>query len=208
MRSVAPALLPIFRSRLQADILAALLLAPGREYSLTDLARRFAVPLSTVHGEAHRLTAAGLLTQRQAGRSVMLQANSGNRLTGPLTELLLLSWGPQEVIAEEFADLPGADQVLIFGSWAARYHQQPGPPPRDLDVLVIGTPARGAVYDAADRAEQRLGMPVNPVIRAASAWEHQADPLLQQIQSGPFLIVLAPDEAAGDSPMTAGPRDG
>jgi len=37
MRSSAPALLPVFRSQLQADILAALLLNPGREYSLTEL---------------------------------------------------------------------------------------------------------------------------------------------------------------------------
>lgn len=42
MRSVAPALLPIFRSRLQADILAALLLDPGRAYILAYDAARFA----------------------------------------------------------------------------------------------------------------------------------------------------------------------
>jgi DNA-binding IclR family transcriptional regulator len=56
MRSAAPALLPIFRSRLQADILAMLLLQPDQELSLTDLAARFDAPLSTVHGEVQRLT--------------------------------------------------------------------------------------------------------------------------------------------------------
>src|SRR5271156_5962932 len=66
MRSAAPALLPVFRSRLQADILAALLLKPGEEHSLTELADRFGAPLSTVHGEVKRLTDAGLLQRRQA----------------------------------------------------------------------------------------------------------------------------------------------
>jgi hypothetical protein len=206
MRSVAPALLPIFRSRLQAEILAALLLDPGREYSLTDLARRFGAPLSTVHDEASRLTAARLLSQRHAGRSVMLAANTGNRLTGPLSELLLLSWGPQHVVAEEFAGLSDTDQVMIFGSWAARYHQQAGPPPRDLDVLVIGTPAREAVYDAADRAERRLGLPVNPVVRTAAAWHGQADPLVQQIQSAPYLVVLTSDRDDDDTDPENGRR--
>lgn len=194
MRSVAPALLPIFRSRLQADVLAALLLEPGREYSLTDLAARLNAPLSTIHDEAHRLTTAGLLTQRQAGRSVMLAANISSRFNGPLTELLMLSWGPQHVIAEEFAALPGADRVLIFGSWAARYHQHPGPPPHDLDVLVIGEPLRDDVYEAADRAEQCLGQPVNPVIRTVEAWHGQTDPLVGQIKSSPFVEVLAPGD--------------
>jgi len=209
MRSAAPALLPVFRSQLQADILAALLLNPEREYSLTDLAHRFDAPLSTVHGEVKRLTEAGLLRRRNVGRSMMVQANSGNRLVEPLTELLLLSWGPLQVVADEFSELDGAERVLIFGSWAARYHQWPGPPPHDLDVLVIGRPAREAVYDAADRAEQRLGMPVNPVVRTPDAWRDAADPLVQQIQSGPFVAVLVPNDATnGESSPTAGLDDG
>jgi hypothetical protein len=125
----------------------------------------------------------------------MIQANISNRLVAPLTELLFLSWGPLQVIAEEFSELGGAERVLIFGSWAARYLQWHGPPPHDLDVLVIGHPARGDVYDAADRAQERLGMPVNPVIRPAGAWRAAADPLVQQIQSSPFVVVLVPDDA-------------
>lgn len=197
MRSSAPALLPIFRSQLQADILAALLLDPDHEYSMSDLARRFSAPLSTVHGEVTRLTEAGLLSRRDIGRSAMIRANRVSRLVGPLTELLLLSWGPLQVIAQEFASLEGAEQVLIFGSWAARYHQQHGPPPHDLDVLVVGKPARQAVYDAADQAQQRLAIPVNPVIRTVDAWRLGEDPLVQQIQSNPLVSVLEPSDAAG-----------
>jgi DNA-binding transcriptional ArsR family regulator len=202
MRNAAPALLPVFRSQLQADILAALLLHPEREYSVTDLARRFDAPLSTVHGEVRRLTEAGLLSRRNVGRSALVQANSGNRLVEPLAELLFLSWGPPQVVAEEFAELDGAERVLIFGSWAARYHQQHGPPPHDLDVLVVGRPTREAVYDAADRAQQRLGMPVNPVIRSGNAWRQAADPLVQQIQSGPLVAVLVPDDATSKEAAT------
>src|SRR5262249_8398516 len=198
MRSSAPALLPVFRSRLQADILAALLLNPGREYSLTELAQRFGAPLSTVHGEVKRLTEAGLLRRRNIGRSALVQANRGNRLVEPLTDLLFLSWGPLQVVADEFAELDGAERVLIFGSWAARYLQRPGPPPHDLDVLVVGRPTRESVYDAADRAQQRLVMPVNPVIRSAKAWREAADPLIQQNQSSPFMVVLVPDDATAD----------
>lgn len=196
MRSAAPALLPIFRSRLQADILAALLLRPDDELSLTDLAARFGAPLSTVHGEVRRLVDAGLLIRREAGRSVMVRSDPGNRLTSPLTELLLLSWGPPQVVAEEFAGLRGAEQVLIFGSWAARYQQRPGKPPNDLDVLVVGRPLREDIYDAADRAQQRLGLPVNPVIRTAEAWREETDPLVRHIRSSPFVDVLLPDNTS------------
>jgi predicted nucleotidyltransferase len=208
MRSQAPPLLPVFRSQLQAEILAALLLNPEREYGLTDLARRFDAPLSTVHGEVKRLTDAGLLRRRSVGRSAMVQANTSNRLVEPLAELLFLSWGPLQVVADEFSGLHGAERVLIFGSWAARYLQRPGPPPHDLDILVVGHPARGDVYDAADRAQQRLGMPVNPVIRSSEAWQQVADPLVQQIRSGPLVAVLVPDDFDDESAVTASRDDG
>jgi predicted nucleotidyltransferase len=174
---------------------------------MTDLAHRFGAPLSTVHGEVGRLTEAGLLSRRNVGRSALVRANPANRFVEPLTELLLLSWGPLQVIAGEFAALDGAEQVLIFGSWAARYHQRHGPPPHDLDVLVVGQPSRQAVYDAADRAQHRLGMPVNPVIRSSDAWRQAVDPLVQQIQSGPLVPVLDPETAAGGKPATRQPSD-
>ncbi|MBV9384513.1 MAG: winged helix-turn-helix transcriptional regulator [Streptosporangiaceae bacterium] len=204
MRSAAPALLPIFRSRLQADILAALLLNPEDEYSLTELAGRFNAPPSTVHGEVKRLTDAGLIRRREIGRSAIVRADTSNRLMKPLAELLLLSWGPLQVVAEEFSELDGAEQVLIFGSWAARYHQRPGKPPHDLDVLVVGSPSREDVYAGADRAQQRLGMPVNPVIRSEEAWRLASDPLVRQIQSSPLVNVLIPD-GNGTSVPIAGP---
>ena len=208
MRSAAPALLPVFRSRLQADILAALLLNPDEEYSLTELAERFHAPLSTVHGEVKRLTDAALLRRRDVGRSAMVRANPDNRLVKPLTELLLLSWGPLQVVAEEFAGLSGAGQVLIFGSWAARYHERPGKPPHDVDVLVVGQPSREDVYAAADQAQQRLGMPVNPVIRTEDAWRLASDPLVQQIQSSPVVEVLVPDDSGTSGPPPATGRSG
>ena len=60
----------------------------------------------------------------------------------PLAELLFLSWGPMQVVADEFVELEGAERVSTFGSWAARYHERRGPQPNDLDVLVVGDPLR------------------------------------------------------------------
>jgi hypothetical protein len=100
-----------------------------------------------------------------------------------LTQLTLVMFGPQTVIADEFNEL-GADRVLVFGSWAARYHGEVGPVPADIDVLLLGDGLDGAaVYAAAERAEARLGMPVNPVLRPAQAWiDPGADPLLLEVQ--------------------------
>ncbi|MGL5850475.1 MAG: MarR family transcriptional regulator [Phycicoccus sp.] len=190
MRSQAPALMPIFRSQHQASLLAWLLLHPSQEYTLSDLARRLGVPLTTLQREAGRLVEAGLLRDRTIGRARLLQANTEHRATTPLTQLLELTFGPLAVIAEEFTALPRAERVLIFGSWAQRYNGTPGPPPGDVDVLVIGRPTRADVYDAADRAQARLGMQVNPTIRTAQQWDDDADPLITQIKSADVVDVM------------------
>jgi DNA-binding transcriptional ArsR family regulator len=189
MRSSAPALFPVFRSSSQAEILAAILLYPDREQTITDLSRRLGIPLATVSDEVARLVEARILTARKIGRSNLLRPNSENRLVGPLTEIVLATMGPHLVVRDAFAGMAGVSQLLIYGSWVARYHGQAGPPPNDLDLLVVGKPDRAAVYAAADAVEQRTGLPVNPVIASAKRWNDDADPLVKQIKASPRLEV-------------------
>jgi hypothetical protein len=72
-----------------------------------------------------------------------------------------------------------------------------------LPGRTAGQPTRESVYYAADRAQQRLGMSVNPVIRSADAWRKADDPLVRQIQSSPFVAVLEPDDSVAGEARTA-----
>ena len=195
MRSAAPALLPIFRSQHQAALLAWLLLHPEHEYTLTELAKRLDVPLTTLQREAQRLVGAGILQDRTLGRARLLRANLSNRAAAPLTQLLEVTFGPETVIGEEFAS-KNAERVLIYGSWADRYHGTPGPPPNDVDVLIVGSLDRADIYDAADRAQERLGIQVNPVIRTSDQWANDSDALVLQIKASPMVDVTAVGDVA------------
>jgi len=83
-----------------------------------------------------------LVTSRQIGRARLIRANTGNLYAAPIEHLVALAFEPHSVIADEFADIAGVNGVLIFGSWAARYHGVFGPPPNDIDELVVGDPRR------------------------------------------------------------------
>jgi DNA-binding transcriptional ArsR family regulator len=190
MRSDAPRLLPVLRSQHQADLLTMLLLHPEQEYTIADLAERLRIPQSTVSGEVRRLTDAGILAVRPVGRSRLVRANANSRLAGPLTELLTLTYGPHVVVADEFADLQGVAVVVIFGSWAARYQGQRGQAPNDVDVLVVGAPDRIAMYTAAERAESRLGQPVNPTVCSPGQWADPTEPLISEIKSRPYVTII------------------
>lgn len=197
MRSDAPTLLPILRSRHLADILTLLLLHPDAEYTLSEVASGLRLPLTTVQREITRLSTARLIRERRVGRSRLVSADPASRYTRPLTELLTLSFGPHSVIGEEFRSID-AIAVAIYGSWAARYEGVAGRPPHDVDVLVIGDVPRRDLYEAAERAEERLGLPVNPVVFSLARWFAAADPLIQQIRSAPAVWVI------GDEPREGG----
>ncbi len=198
MRSDAPALLPILRSRHLAEVLALVVLHPDTEYSLTDLAGALGIPLTTVQREVTRLSAAGLIGERRVGRARLVSANPASRYARPLAELVTLAFGPHLVIGEEFRPLY-AIAVAIYGSWAARYEGIAGPAPHDVDVLVIGEAARRDLYEAAERAEERLGLPVNPILSSPARWIAAADPLIQQIRSTPVVWVIGNEPADGGS---------
>lgn len=194
MRSEAPALLPIFRSHAQAELLTWLYLHPGQRFGLTELARSVGVPLSTAHREVERLVESELVSESPLGRNRLLEANLNHPAAEALGRLLEVTFGPRQVVALEFDDVPGVDRVLIFGSWAARYSGEVGRAPRDIDVMVIGDNVdRAELYAAADRAQQRLGIPVNPVMRTQSQWDDASDRLSAQVRTQPWVdITLNP----------------
>jgi predicted nucleotidyltransferase len=165
-------------------------LHPDQEWTVSELARRLDIPVTTAQNEVARLAGGGVLATRKVGRARLVRANTASPAVAPLTQLTLVTFGPQTVIAEEFNGL-GAERVLVFGSWAARYHGEVGTVPADIDVLLVGDGLdRAAAYAAAERAEARLGRPVNPVLRRARAWTEPAgDALLIEVQARPYVDV-------------------
>ncbi|MCL2467247.1 MAG: ArsR family transcriptional regulator [Micrococcales bacterium] len=193
MRTSASALVPFLRSDVQARLLAELVLWPDREMSVSDLAVALDVGTSTVWPEVERLTTGGVLAERRVGRSRMLRANPDYRYLAALRQILVSSYGPAKVLADHLRDIPGIDEALIFGSYAARHHGEPGPAPRDLDVLVVGTPTGRAVRRAEALCEENLGVPVQITVVTGPQWHDAASGLVRQIQSAPTVpITLEP----------------
>ena len=184
-----PPLLPLLRSRLQAEVLTLVLLGSGREWSLTGLASRTGASLSSVQREITRAEQAGVVTSRRLGNSRLVMA-ADSPLTAPLTELLLRSFGPRQVLAEELKGVEGIDGAYLFGSWAARYAGEAGRPPADLDVLVIGAPDRDELDDAAQRAAGRLAREVSVTIRSPAWWRDGTDGFHADVTRRPLVSIF------------------
>ncbi len=201
MKDGAPTLLPLLRSRAQGDIIAWIMLHPEAEASLTEIADHVGVSAPTVMREVNRLVDAGLVRQRQRGNTRLVQAATDNPAYRPLAELMAVTFGPVPVLTELLSGVVGVQEAFIYGSWAARYHQQPGPVPADIDVLVIGSAKPDDLEDVAAAATTRLGREVNIRRIRSSTWHNETDdPFRTTVLSRPIVPLIPAQRSAVASP--------
>jgi DNA-binding transcriptional ArsR family regulator len=189
MRVQSPALLPLLRSQVQGDLLALMYLEPEREFTVTEAAHRVESSLRAVHHEIGRLVQAGLLADRRHGNNRLVRAVTDSPLSRPLTDLLAVTYGPLPVLTSGLAAVRGVERAFIYGSWAARYTGEPGPPPHDVDVLVVGGADPDELDVVAQAAERRLGREVNIRRIKPETWAQPAseDAFLTSVRSRPLI---------------------
>lgn len=134
MPAPAPALLPIFRSETQAQLLAAIYF--GAPASGRELARQLGLSQPTVARELARLADAGVINVEQVGNAKIVRP-ADTPYTSALRQLVAYAAGVPHIVRSEYADVEEIDEVFIHGSWADRLHGQEGPPPNDLDLVIV-----------------------------------------------------------------------
>jgi DNA-binding Lrp family transcriptional regulator len=163
-----------------------LLLRPGREASIAELAREIGADPGNLHDEVERLVTAGILTDRRVGRSRLLQA-ADSPLARPLTELLQLGYGPKPASETVLHGVDGIQDAYIVGSWAARYLGQNGDFPHDIDIVIVGSPDRDVVTEKLVDAMRTIGQDVQVVFRSPASWKDARDAFTRTAKSGPMV---------------------
>lgn len=187
-RTATTELLPLWRSEVQPLLLHAVLydLSPP---TAASVAARYGLDRAVVSREARRLVEAGILHVRVAGRNKELSVDTAHPAIQALRTLVDLTVGPL-VDLRALYDIKGVDQVFIFGSWARRHLGEPGPPPNDVDVLVVGSPDDYEVRIACVEVSGRHSVSVSPVVVTAHEYAHRAhNPLLNDITNSPMIEV-------------------
>lgn len=153
--------LPIIRSPQQQRLLELFVFADS-PISLSELARRTGTSVGGVHKEVERLESAGLVTSTTVGRARLIEADQSSPVYSELRGLLLKTAGPEPLLRSVLADIKGIREAFVYGSWADPTQGSPA----DIDVLVVGEPDVGAVYNAVSAVETQVGRPVNVGIRS------------------------------------------
>jgi hypothetical protein len=197
-RSPSPALLPIFRSQQQAEILTLLFGDPSAEHSLAAIVETVHAPYSSVHREIERAEKAGLTTSRTVGRTRLVRANVESPYFAGLADILVRAFGAPALLGKALQGIDGIGAAYIHGSWAAQFlGAVANRPIGDIDLLILGEPDRDRVYGAISGTEERLGRPVQVTIRPAAWLRDGAGSFHDTVASRPLVpLTLLPTETA------------
>lgn len=162
-----------------------LFLVPRGE-SIAELARQLDADPATVQREVERLERSGILASSRVGRTRVVRVDAGSPVYAELRALVLKALGPAPALARRLAQVEGVREAYIFGSWARRAAGEPGPLPRDIDLVVVGDADPNAVYAAAREVEDDLGVEINPIVVTDDEWR-QPTGLLERVKREPLV---------------------
>jgi predicted nucleotidyltransferase len=80
----------------------------------------------------------------------------------------------------------GVQEAFIFGSWADPNQTTP----HDIDLMVIGDPDPGQVYDTVSELEAEVGRPINVVLRSKDEWAGTDGAFERAVRSRPRIQLI------------------
>jgi DNA-binding Lrp family transcriptional regulator len=171
-------------------ILAALFADAPEPMSIGELAQRTGVAQSTASREVARLAANDVVLIDTVGRTSLVSANWSLPWAPELRSLLAQTVGVLGRVATALESIDGVEEAFIYGSWAARYSGDPGPPPHDIDLLIVGTASLRDVRSALRTIESDVRLDINPVILEPTRWNaYQPEPFVEQVRNRPMVAL-------------------
>jgi len=172
----------------RGDILLATVLQPERVWFLSELATHLETTPSSLQREITALDKCGILRVWRDGRRLYVQAHRDCPVFLELHGLLEKTGGTVPVLKELLSSLTQKVTAFVFGSVARSEERSTS----DIDLMVIGSVGLVELSPLLEKAEERLGRLINPVIYSSEEFETKLarhDHFLTTVLSGPKLMI-------------------
>jgi predicted nucleotidyltransferase len=154
---------------------------------LDELASLVAAPTSSVHRELSRALAAGLVRRDDRRRPHLFRAAQDSPAYDPLRNLLEVTAGVPQRLADVLSRVAGVQAAAIHGSWASERLR----PDSDLDVIVVTEGNRDEARRAVRKFSRTIGREGDvSVINTQDLAELSENPFIQATLRGPLIDVI------------------
>ncbi|HEV2271315.1 MAG TPA: nucleotidyltransferase domain-containing protein [Steroidobacteraceae bacterium] len=178
-------------------VLGLLLLHPGEQFHLREIARVTRTQPGTVRRELSLLSGAGIIERDVQGNQVRFRANEAYPIFDELRSILKKTAGVANQLRA--ALLPFADKItvaFVYGSVASGQERATS----DIDLLIVGTVKFEDVIRVLHPYQEELRREINSHVYSPAEFKRKAseeDSFLTSVLKGPKLFVIGSDHELG-----------
>lgn len=183
-------------SEVRKDLLRFFNVRRGAAGHVRAIARQIGRDPGAVSRELRRLEDQGLIVSETVGRSRVYTNAPNSRSAREMRTVIQRTLGVEAGLRQALADLPGIDEALIFGSYAAGSDRAGS----DVDLMVVGSPPSDEMRRRIGKVGRDIRRDVNLVELTEAEFRklrRKHDPFIRDVLSHPRLVLVARKQKRG-----------
>jgi len=145
------------KSKIRKKIILSFVYNQGKEFYLSEIARRARTSAGTAQRELNRLLAQDFITFRKRGNLNIYRLNEDYGLLDEIRSIIRKTFGIEVMLCKELSKVKGVQFAFLFGSYAKGSLKSDS----DIDLFIIGTPEEDTVFHAIRKVEDSAGREIN-----------------------------------------------
>lgn len=180
------------KSKIRKKIILSFVYNQGKEFYLSEIARRAKTSAGTAQRELNRLLAQDFITFRKRGNLNIYRLNESYSLLKEIESIVRKTFGIEVEFGTELSKVKGVQFAFLFGSYAKGGLKSDS----DIDLFIIGTPEEDDVFNAVRKVEDSVGREINYHLadKAEFAEKSKRNSFYREILDRPLMLVGKEDE--------------
>ena len=145
------------KSKIRKKIILLLVYNQGKEFYLSEIARRVKTSAGTAQRELNKLPAQDFITFKKRGNLNIYKLNESYPVLREIEAIVQKTFGIEAELRNELGKLRGVNFAFLFGSFLEGSFKSDS----DIDLFIIGAADEDAVFKAVQKVEYSVGREIN-----------------------------------------------
>ncbi len=180
------------KSKIRKKIILLFVYNQGKEFYLSEIARRVKTSAGTAQRELNKLLAQDFIIFRKRGNLNIYRLNESFALLNEIESIVRKTFGIEVELGNELRTLKGVKFAFLFGSYAKGGFKSDS----DIDLFIIGAPKEDDVFKAIRKVEDLAGREINYHLADEEEFADKSreNPFYREILDKPLMLVGKEDE--------------
>jgi predicted nucleotidyltransferase len=180
------------KSKIRKKIILSFVYNQGKEFYLSEIARRARTSAGTAQRELNKLLAQDFITFRKRGNLNIYRLNESYGLLDEIKSIVRKTFGIEIELGKELNKVKGVQFAFLFGSYAKGGLKSDS----DIDLFIIGTPEEDDVFNAVRKVEDSAGREINYHLADETEFieKSKSRSFYREILDRPLMLVGKEDE--------------